>query len=1329
MDFFSGRNLRKAAGGRNRRLMIDPLEERMLLTVTTSILPDQLVNQTPGIQGTGTTSSSGSTVYTSTQSVATDNNGDFVVAWTRYDQIFDPEANNGLGGYVQDANIYARYYTDEVQRIVLPVGATKFSLVYGGNSVQKISFSTVSPIAGAAPTNIQGVFKLALDVNGDGYIDPLTEVSKPINFNETQYTSSDPALNPAYLMQQALQSLGGAAEDVQVKALGPRDYEVDFGDASQGQAMSLVQIQEPAWTSGYLPGYEITSLRTRTDVGILAAAPGVPRILVSPTNPADTAMSIQSAFDAALGKDLNGNSYVKVAPVIMPGDDPQGLRTFDITFVGDMGKTDQPQMLFGQIYGSDGKPLTVQQLSALNTSAITTMKEPGPEFRVNPPEPDNPYTIGLDLYDQTSAAVAMDPDGDFVITWQSVVPDSVTPGSKTDIFAERFSPAALINLPNLVISNDVISVPEGSSNFFTVKLASKPTSAITVNVAKESGTEDPSNVLKNVQSTLTFTPANWDQAQNVTITSDNDTNNTNETAIFDVSITGIVTQTVTATQVDSNSIRFSTDNLYIPEGSTNTFTVWLGGKPASNVTVNIAKLAGGDADLTFDTDPITLGNQNTLTFTSSNWNTPQTVKVAAKEDADMLNGTATLSATATGYTGHSIILTEIDNDAPSIILSVNDLSVQEGGSNSFTVSLSAAPITPLYVSILKRADGDRDINVTQPALPPSPPTLFFNAFNWNSPQTITLSADLDTDIVNGTAYFYVGESQIDYVTGNFQLVSDSAYAVQTVAAHEIDVPRLVVSTTDVAITEDNPATLNRVEGTNFFTVALASQPTSNVTVTVSKAAGSDPSIKVNAAAQPAGDTTTLNFTPFNWNTPQRVTVSGQYDKDYLDGTALLMLYAKGYAPEAVTVEETDLYHDPIAGLIVSSVNVAVPEGSTNTFTIALNSAPTLDADGDGTPDDVTITITPVTGNDPDLTISPITLTFSADKPGPPVVAGNWNASQPVTITSKNDADNLNGIASWTITSSDPAHYGPVTVNATEIDTFSIVVSRNLVPVLEGRSNTFSVHLGAQPTGSVTVSIAQDVGDADLTLPTDPTRLTFTPDNWNVDQTVTIDAARDADSINGTRDFLVTANRYSTQIVTAMEIDTPDLVITPTEASILEGTTGTFTVALPAAPTGQVVVDIIQQPNGDPSISADKTSLTFTPANWSTPQTVTVTAAADPDDSNGISSFLLTSSGYAVGAFTAISIDKDASPVLITSDNISVPEGGFKFVDVKLSYQPIADVTVTIAPEAGGDADLAAYPTTLTFTSKNWNQTQRVVFSAAQDADAVNGSAVFDFSSA
>ena len=247
-------------------------------------------------------------------------------------------------------------------------------------------------------------------------------------------------------------------------------------------------------------------------------------------------------------------------------------------------------------------------------------------------------------------------------------------------------------------------------------------------------------------------------------------------------------------------------------------------------------------------------------------------------------------------------------------------------------------------------------------------------------------------------------------------------------------------------------------------------------------------------------------------------------------------------------------------------------------------------------------------------------------------------------------------------------------------------------------------------------------------------LTFTGGangNWNVPQTVTINAARDADAINGTRDFLISALNYGTQILTATEIHTPDFVITPISSSIIEGTSVRFTVMRPAGVTGSVTVDLVKEAGGDLT-SADISQFTLSDTNPI--QTITITAAEDADTSNGLADFMLSAPGWAVGAFTATSLDNDVSPVVFLPDPISVPEGGFKVFDVKLAYQPIANVTVTIT-RVLGDTDLAFFdpqprPTSITprlpLLPTTGNTSQKLVFYAQKDADAETGNAVFDF---
>ncbi|MCX5884569.1 MAG: hypothetical protein NT096_01420 [Proteobacteria bacterium] len=113
---------------------------------------------------------------------------------------------------------------------------------------------------------------------------------------------------------------------------------------------------------------------------------------------------------------------------------------------------------------------------------------------------------------------------------------------------------------------------------------------------------------------------------------------------------------ITATEQDNDTLSFvaSIDSVTVPEGSTATFQVKLSAQPSSTVTA-LVSYTSGDSD-------ITVQSGSSLSFTTSNWNTYQTVTLAAAEDSDTANGTATIQVSATGISSKSITATEQDND-------------------------------------------------------------------------------------------------------------------------------------------------------------------------------------------------------------------------------------------------------------------------------------------------------------------------------------------------------------------------------------------------------------------------------------------------------------------------------------------------------------------------------------------------------------------------------------------------------------------------------------------------------------------------------------------
>ena len=84
------------------------------------------------------------------KSLASNNNGDFVVVWSSDDS----------GGLVTDVNVYARYYTLAQQRVSLPENLDSFSLQYDGTTYT-VSIPVSSDPAETA-ANIQQAFSSIL---------------------------------------------------------------------------------------------------------------------------------------------------------------------------------------------------------------------------------------------------------------------------------------------------------------------------------------------------------------------------------------------------------------------------------------------------------------------------------------------------------------------------------------------------------------------------------------------------------------------------------------------------------------------------------------------------------------------------------------------------------------------------------------------------------------------------------------------------------------------------------------------------------------------------------------------------------------------------------------------------------------------------------------------------------------------------------------------------------------------------------------------------------------------------------------------------------------
>ena len=98
--------------------------------------------------------------------------------------------------------------------------------------------------------------------------------------------------------------------------------------------------------------------------------------------------------------------------------------------------------------------------------------------------------------------------------------------------------------------------------------------------------------------------------------------------------------------------------------------------------------------------------------------------------------------------------------------------------------------------------------------------------------------------------------------------------------------------------------------------------------------------------------------------------------------------------------------------------------------------------------------------------------------------------------------------------------------------------------------------------------------------------------------------------------------------------TPGVLVSTTALAVDEGGSGIYTVELASQPTGDVTVTPSVTGNVDVTVSE---ALTFTPSNWDTAQTVTVSAADDADTADDTATVSHAVAGANYGSVTAASV--------------------------------------------------------------------------------------------
>lgn len=841
-------------------------------------------------------------------------------------------------------------------------------------------------------------------------------------------------------------------------------------------------------------------------------------------------------------------------------------------------------------------------------------------------------------------------------------------------------------------TSDLLTTELGGTDTFTVLLGSMPEADVTIELSSSDVLE-----VDVSPSILTFTPATWDSAQTVTVTGLADgvpdgnkpfTIITAPCVSSDVAYSGMNAADVTGTNLDDampGIVVDPTGGLETTEaGGTATFALSLQSQPMMDVAIDLSVSDATEGSV----------SPATAVFTEFNWNIPQEITVTGVDDFlndgdvayDVVVGPASGDPDYMDLTGSNVSVVNTDDDVACFnVAPVTGLTGEDGTADTITVTLCSQPIASVTVTV---SSSDTTEGTVAPAV------LSFTPATWNTPRTVTVTGVNDA----------LADGSIDYnVVFAIMATADPDYA--GLAPQNVPYTNVDDDTPGISVVPSVGLTTTESGGTATFSISLNTAPTSDVTVGLSSDTLTEGTVSPSS----------VTFTPLSYGA-RTVTVTGVNDF-VADGSRIYHIVTaaatsadvayNGMNATDVTVTNTD---NDTASVIVSPVSglTTNESGTTTSFTVRLSSQPSAN-----------VTISLMSSNTAEGTISLPSLTFTS---------GNWSVNQTVVVTGVNDT-RVDGNVAYTIVtgdavSTDMGYSGIVVsdVSVTNVDndvaSVSVTPSFGLVTTEVGGSATFTMVLTSTPTADVSVALSS----SDTTEGTvSPASVTFTSGDWNVPQTVTVTGVDDAIADGDIGYTIVTAAASSADTaynnlgvanvsVTNTDNDIVGVTVTPTSGLVTSesGTTANFTVVLDFPPAANVSITLTTSSTTEGRVSP--TVMTFTPANWNTPQTATVTGIRDGYRDGDVTYTIATSncvstdpaySGRTVSDVSVTNLNVDTVGIVVTpASGLTVSENRTTarfYIYAASQITGSANLTLSTSDATEG----TVVPTTVYFTSASW----------------------------
>ena len=751
--------------------------------------------------------------------------------------------------------------------------------------------------------------------------------------------------------------------------------------------------------------------------------------------------------------------------------------------------------------------------------------------------------------------------------------------------------------------------------------------------------------------------------------------------------------------------------------------------PSTDATLSALSLSDGTVVPTFaaattDYTALVEISISTITVTPSTTDDAATVEFLDSSDAAITDAdTNTDALDASLALGENVIKVKVTAEdrtttqtytvtvtrAAAVSFGESAYTVDEGGTVTVTVTLSGAAGVQVEIPISAAGVGGATAQgETGEDWSGVPENVTFGATDTEQSFTLAATQDMVDDDSEGVVLSF--GTLPDGVTAG-------TLSGATVTLEDDDAAGVTVSEAALTVTEQDAT------GDNY-TVVLDTEPTHEVTVTVSGHSGTDVSLS----------SATLTFTTSNWDQAQTVTVTALNDDDTAD--------------DAVTLTHAATSTDGnYSGITIADVSVTVTDNDTTTpaVTLVLSDGSIGENGGVST---VTATVAPASA-------AAFTVTVAAAAVSPAVAADfELSANQvlsfaesattstgSVTITGVDDdvdAADKTVTVSGTVSATSVTAPANRTVTLEDDDAAGVTVSETALTVTEqdATGDNYTVVLDTEPTHEVTVTVGGHSGtDVSLSSAT----LTFTTSNWDQAQTVTVTALNDDDTADDavtlTHAATSTDGNYSgitiadvSVTVTDNDTTTPAVTLVLSDGSIGENG-GVSTVTATVAPASAAAFTVtVAAAAVSPAVAADfelsaNQVLSFAESATTSTGSVTITGVDDDVDAADktvtVSGTVSATSVTAPANRTLTLEDDDAAGVTVSETALTVTEQdatGDNYT-VVLDTEPTHEVTVTVGGHSGTDVSLSS--ATLTFTTSNWDQAQTVTVTALNDDDTAD----------